>query len=156
MAKAIIPPDIRWEVWERDNFTCRHCGVRRHLSVDHIIAESKGGPMTLDNLQTLCRSCNSRKGAGPVVAQPKVKRINPPRAYSRRQPPSRGTFEGDRCLLIHEVAEQMGESENQVRHRLESGEIRSIRVYKRGGWRVWSNDLDDYLAARAQREEIAS
>ena len=25
------------------------------------VPESKGGPMVLDNLQTLCRSCNSRK-----------------------------------------------------------------------------------------------
>ncbi len=60
--KTSIPPDLRWEVWERDNFTCRMCGVRRHLRVDHIIPESKGGPTELDNLQTLCRTCNSKKG----------------------------------------------------------------------------------------------
>lgn len=60
--KAEIPPRIRWAVWERDDFTCQHCGARRYLSVDHIIPESKGGTLTLDNLQTLCRSCNSRKG----------------------------------------------------------------------------------------------
>ncbi len=57
-----IPPSIRWTVWERDNFTCLHCGVRRNLSIDHIYPTSKGGETTLDNLQTLCRSCNSRKG----------------------------------------------------------------------------------------------
>jgi 5-methylcytosine-specific restriction endonuclease McrA len=50
-------------VWERDDFTCRHCGSRKHLTVDHIHPESKGGKMTMDNAQTLCRSCNSRKGA---------------------------------------------------------------------------------------------
>ena len=51
----------RWDVWERDNFTCQWCGVRRDLSVDHIVPRSKLGATTLDNLQTLCRSCNSKK-----------------------------------------------------------------------------------------------
>ena len=61
--KEPIPPEIRWAVWERDDFTCKECGSRKHLSVDHILAESKGGKMTLDNLQTLCKPCNSSKGA---------------------------------------------------------------------------------------------
>lgn len=61
--KVPIPPALRWEVWERDDFTCRHCGSRKHLAVDHILAESKGGLMTLENLQTLCGRCNSKKGS---------------------------------------------------------------------------------------------
>lgn len=61
--KESIPPELRWEVWERDNFTCLECGLRRNLSVDHILAESKGGTLDLSNLRTLCRPCNSRKGA---------------------------------------------------------------------------------------------
>ena len=61
--KEIIPDDFRWAVFERDNFTCRHCGSRKYLSVDHIIAESKGGKLTMDNAQTLCKNCNSKKGA---------------------------------------------------------------------------------------------
>ena len=61
--KEPIPPDIRWAVWERDNFTCKHCGSRKNLTIDHIVPESKGGKMTMENAQTLCRSCNSRKGA---------------------------------------------------------------------------------------------
>lgn len=60
--KEIIPADVRWAVWERDNFTCQRCGVRKHLSVDHIHPESKGGKATVENCQTLCRSCNSKKG----------------------------------------------------------------------------------------------
>ena len=61
--KQRIPNRIRWDVWERDNFTCKHCGKRRYLSVDHIVPEIKGGSLDLKNLQTLCRSCNSKKGA---------------------------------------------------------------------------------------------
>lgn len=61
--KVPIPPELRWEVWERDNFNCQICGRRRNLTVDHIVPESKGGKLELDNLQTLCKSCNSRKGS---------------------------------------------------------------------------------------------
>jgi hypothetical protein len=60
--KTKIPEELRWLVWERDDFTCQGCGARRRLSVDHILAESKGGLTELSNLQTLCVPCNSRKG----------------------------------------------------------------------------------------------
>lgn len=51
------------EVFARDDYRCVHCGTRENLSVDHIHPVSKGGTNNMDNLQTLCRSCNSRKGA---------------------------------------------------------------------------------------------
>jgi len=61
--KVPIPEELRWEVFERDGFKCVKCDSRRFLRADHIIAESKGGLTVLSNLQTLCRSCNSKKGA---------------------------------------------------------------------------------------------
>lgn len=60
--KQPIPPELRWAVWERDNFTCQRCGSRRHLAVDHKHPESKGGTLDMDNLQTLCVPCNTKKG----------------------------------------------------------------------------------------------
>ena len=60
--KHHIPETLRWEVWERDNFTCTRCGSRRFLSIDHVTPESFGGTTTIDNLQTLCLTCNHRKG----------------------------------------------------------------------------------------------
>lgn len=58
-----IPAEVRWQVWERDNFTCQACGAREYLTIDHIVPVSKGGANQPDNYQTLCGSCNSRKKA---------------------------------------------------------------------------------------------
>lgn len=57
-----IPDDLRATVYERDGHACLHCGATDRLSLDHIYPWSLGGEDTLENLQTLCRSCNSRKG----------------------------------------------------------------------------------------------
>jgi hypothetical protein len=61
--KTPIPNDIRWAVFERDNFTCQNCGSRRLLEADHVYPESKGGKTVPENLQTLCQTCNRKKGA---------------------------------------------------------------------------------------------
>jgi DNA-binding transcriptional ArsR family regulator len=53
----------RWDVWARDDFRCRTCGSRRDLTVDHIRPLSVGGESSIENLQTLCATCNSGKGA---------------------------------------------------------------------------------------------
>jgi 5-methylcytosine-specific restriction endonuclease McrA len=60
--KRKISHSIQKKVWERDAYRCVNCGSHIDLTVDHIVPESKGGTLDMDNLQTLCRSCNSRKG----------------------------------------------------------------------------------------------
>lgn len=60
--KQVINRILRTQVFERDAYRCQHCGTHKDLRADHIFPESKGGPTTLDNLQTLCHSCNSIKG----------------------------------------------------------------------------------------------
>lgn len=61
--KQAIPQGIRTKVLERDAYRCICCKTHVDLCVDHIKPESKGGKLEMDNLQTLCRSCNSIKGA---------------------------------------------------------------------------------------------
>lgn len=61
--KAFIPQGLRKQVFERDAYRCVRCHTHVDLCVDHIQPESKGGTLEMANLQTLCRSCNSAKGA---------------------------------------------------------------------------------------------
>lgn len=56
------------KVMERDDYRCRGCGTTEDLTVDHVFPQILGGSCTgadddMDNLQTLCRTCNGRKGA---------------------------------------------------------------------------------------------
>lgn len=43
------------------NYQCLNCGVAEQTA-DHVIPLSKGGSNTIDNIQPLCKSCNSKKG----------------------------------------------------------------------------------------------
>jgi hypothetical protein len=47
----------------RDGCQCKVCGSIESLTLDHVLPLSRGGTDEPDNLQILCRSCNSRKGA---------------------------------------------------------------------------------------------
>lgn len=60
--RRAIPPRVRAEVWARDGLRCVDCGSTEDITIDHIIAVANGGTNDIDNLQTLCRSCNSKKG----------------------------------------------------------------------------------------------
>lgn len=58
----IIPEDVRFEVWRRDEGKCAKCGSQKGLEFDHIIPFSKGGSNTARNIQLLCEACNRSKG----------------------------------------------------------------------------------------------
>jgi 5-methylcytosine-specific restriction endonuclease McrA len=56
----------RRAVFARDRHRCQYCGSPRHLTVDHVVPRSKGGPDTWDNLVTSCAPCNRKKGDRPA------------------------------------------------------------------------------------------
>jgi hypothetical protein len=62
MPQRQLPKGQRRRILERDEFRCVTCGSTEMLAVDHKQPRSKGGSDDDDNLQILCRSCNSRKG----------------------------------------------------------------------------------------------
>jgi len=59
-----IDSKLRHEVFKRDGYRCLECGATNKettLHADHIIPRTQGGKDELDNLQTLCDSCNLTK-----------------------------------------------------------------------------------------------
>jgi 5-methylcytosine-specific restriction endonuclease McrA len=52
----------QWEERQRVQcYSCFDCGEYKPLTIDHIIPLSKSGSNSIDNIQALCGSCNSRK-----------------------------------------------------------------------------------------------
>lgn len=70
-SRALRPPTgaakarLRRSTLARDSWTCRGCGVvdrsGRSLQADHITPLSLGGDNSLENMQTLCVECHSKK-----------------------------------------------------------------------------------------------
>jgi len=58
-----IEQKIMWEVYRRDEYTCRYCGVTdRPLTVDHVVLWEEMGPSIPLNLISSCKKCNSKRG----------------------------------------------------------------------------------------------
>jgi len=55
---------VRLAVFQRDDYTCRYCGVSGvRLECDHIVPLSRGGSNEMTNLATACQTCNRKKAA---------------------------------------------------------------------------------------------
>lgn len=66
MSRTPISKKMRFEVFKRDNFTCRYCGRKPPevvLHCDHIAPWIKVKIHDKANLATACRDCNIGKGA---------------------------------------------------------------------------------------------
>jgi 5-methylcytosine-specific restriction endonuclease McrA len=48
-------------IFKRDGGKCWYCGSKSHLTIDHIIPRSKGGPHAWTNVITSCKHCNGAK-----------------------------------------------------------------------------------------------
>jgi 5-methylcytosine-specific restriction endonuclease McrA len=58
-----IAGKVRLAVFERDAYRCVICQSWEDLTIDHIHPVIAGGDNDINNLQTMCRRCNSAKGA---------------------------------------------------------------------------------------------
>lgn len=65
--KLGVPGTLDEQDWAKalnlHNHTCANCGSPIELCIDHVHPLSRGGTNTGDNIQPLCRSCNSKKGS---------------------------------------------------------------------------------------------
>lgn len=52
----------RQRIFTRDRYTCVYCGVKKNLTIDHILPKSRGGKNTWANMVTCCSNCNRQKG----------------------------------------------------------------------------------------------
>jgi 5-methylcytosine-specific restriction endonuclease McrA len=76
------------EIKEVYHHCCAYCDrPTAHLTQDHILALSKGGSHTVQNIVPACRSCNSKKkGGSPLMAvQPLLLTVARPRRKRARR-----------------------------------------------------------------------
>ena len=58
-----IDQNISWNVFRRDNYTCRYCGKNDvPLTVDHLILFEELGATAENNLVAACKRCNKARG----------------------------------------------------------------------------------------------
>ncbi len=68
----------RFEVFNRDHYTCQYCGQQtQHLTLDHIIPRYRGGQHTWENIVSACIPCNHHK-AGRTPKEAGMKLIGEP------------------------------------------------------------------------------
>jgi len=74
VTRRVRPPilkSIRKAVYQRSSYTCALCGRKgigqthaekiKGFAIDHVLPHAAGGSSELENLQVLCRKCNSSK-----------------------------------------------------------------------------------------------
>lgn len=69
-----ITDDDWQEVLAKYGHRCLSCGATEDLAMDHVIPIAMGGPNTKENIQPLCRCCNSSKGANYIDYRPDKKK----------------------------------------------------------------------------------
>lgn len=61
---------VRFEVFKRDDYTCRYCGRKSPdvvLEVDHVVPQCEGGTDDPINLVAACWDCNRGKAGVPLT-----------------------------------------------------------------------------------------
>lgn len=75
----------RKNILNRDKNTCQYCGVvlnPKVLTLDHILARSRGGKSTWENLVACCKNCNFTKGNKLLSELTDMKLIKQPKSIN--------------------------------------------------------------------------
>jgi superfamily II DNA or RNA helicase len=89
--------EVKAQVKRRDGNQCLACGATKYLQVDHIRSWHRGGSNDIDNLQTLCKVCNSKKETRTIrFTTQQTTLATPPNALEHFDTP-RGDDAGDRA-----------------------------------------------------------
>jgi len=137
---------LRWEILERDNFTCQYCGQQApnvKLEVDHKITVEDGGATDQENLVTSCYACNRGKSGLTIIRRRKTNNTALP--YSPRISIGSNSWRQDSVfeyIKLHpnsrpkEIAQELNIAESNVRI-LTSRLLKRHRIRKEGkGWYV--------------------
>lgn len=61
-------PVVEWRrILKRSRGRCAYCGLRRVLTMDHVVPLSRGGRHSIGNVVAACGSCNSSKNSRLLV-----------------------------------------------------------------------------------------
>ncbi len=79
ISKMTLRKPTKSMIYLRDGYKCQYCGSSRNLTLDHILARSRGGDSSWSNLVVCCSVCNTKKANRPLE-QTGMKLLRKPRA----------------------------------------------------------------------------
>lgn len=79
ISKMTLRKPTKSMIYLRDGYKCQYCGSSRNLTLDHILARSRGGDSSWSNLVVCCSVCNTKKANRPLE-QTGMKLLKKPRA----------------------------------------------------------------------------
>ena len=149
-----ISPSLRFDVLEKDNFTCQYCGAKSVddnvlLEVDHIVPVSKGGDNNIENLVTSCKKCNIGKSAKKLGAkkrltlrQKEIKELEQRREQQEMYLKSRLNKKKESEPLVNYIHNLYANYNIKLRLNL-LGENRIFALYKKIGFEQVVNLIED-------------
>jgi 5-methylcytosine-specific restriction endonuclease McrA len=89
------------EIFRRDGYRCQYCGrLSAHLTLDHVLPKTHGGPYEWENLVSACPQCNRQKGGRtPQEAGMHLRQVP-------REPPATATYLYGRYLKENQPWEE--------------------------------------------------